>query len=192
LIKLFQIWSERPRFYTLFILKSQESKCILDYLFDLVNNEKCSSKVIEQIMNMLFNFVTYSDFNEDEYMEDDEIYDEKVQALPIKLDIDLDYDKTINGDLNYGTIILRPYSSSIINHIERIVTDNMSKKHLPAKPLKILARLSSFALNSKQQCEKIISIFIPYLIKNRKQSEVSFKNYSILTGLLIFRKFKGK
>jgi hypothetical protein len=43
---------------------------------------------------------------------------------------------------------------------------------LPAKPLKILARLSTFATNSQQQCEKIIQLLIPYLIKNRKQSEV--------------------
>ncbi len=75
--------------------------------------------------------------------------------------------------MNFGTIILKPYSNTIINHIEKIVLDNMSKKELPPTPLKILARLSSFAVDSKQQCEKIIRIFIPYLIKNRKQSEVS-------------------
>ena len=52
----------------------------------------------------------------------------------------------------------------IINHIEKIVLDYKSKKELPQTPLKISARLSSFAMDSKQQCEKIIRIFIPYLI----------------------------
>jgi hypothetical protein len=61
----------------------------------------------------------------------------------------------------------------IINHIEKTVLDNMSKKELPPTPFLILARLNSFADDSKQQCEKIILIFILYLIKNRKQSEVS-------------------
>ena len=90
------------------------------------------------------------------------------------------YVYVIIADLNFGTIILRPYSTTIINHVEKIVIDNMSKKQLPPKPLKILARLSSFALNSKQQCEKIISIFIPYLVKNRKQTEVKFNLFLFL------------
>ena len=70
----------------------------------------------------------------------------------------------------------------------------MSKKELPPKPLKILARLSSFAVNSKQQCEKIIRIFIPYLIKNRKQSEVSasfFFALNLKVSLIVFL-FKRK
>ena len=69
-------------------------------------------------------------------------------------------------------MILKPYVSSIVTHIEKIVIANMSKKILPAKPLKILARLSCFATNSQLQCEKIIQLLIPYLIKNRKQAEV--------------------
>lgn len=61
--------------------------------------------------------------------------------------------------------------TSIVDHIERIVTDNLAKKNLPTKPLKILARLSCFASNSAQQCEKIIQLLTSYVIKNRKQSE---------------------
>lgn len=37
-------------------------------------------------------------------------------------------------------MILKPHVGSIINHIELIVSQNISKKTLPAKPLKILAR----------------------------------------------------
>ena len=44
---------------------------------------------------MIFNLVTYSDFNENDYMETD---GESVRALPIKLDIDLSYDQTISGN----------------------------------------------------------------------------------------------
>ncbi len=75
-------------------------------------------------------------------------------------------------ELNYGTLLLKPYSNSIINHIERIVVANMSKKQLPSKPLKVLAHMGYFAFeNSQEQCEKIIRLFIPYLVKNRKLSE---------------------
>ena len=75
------------------------------------------------------------------------------------------------GEVNFGTVILRPYVDSIVRHIEKIVAANISKKTLPAKPLKILARLSCFATNSQEQSEKIIQLLIPYLVKNRRQTE---------------------
>lgn len=37
-------------------------------------------------------------------------------------------------------MVLKPYVTSIVSHVERIVINNMSKKTLPPKPLKILAR----------------------------------------------------
>lgn len=73
--------------------------------------------------------------------------------------------------MNFGTIILKPYVGSIINHIEKIVDLNISKKTLPTRPLKILARISCFASESNTQCERIIQLLVPYLIKNRKESE---------------------
>ncbi len=79
--------------------------------------------------------------------------------------------------MNYGTLLLKPYTNSIINHIERIVLANMSKKQLPTKPLKVLAHMGYFAYdNSQEQCQKIIHLFIPYMVKNRKLSEDSEVN----------------
>ena len=93
-----------------------------------------------------------------------------MQPLPFDVKSFKSDNLTFN-ELNFGTLILKPYVSSIVNHIEKIVVLNMSKKVLPAKPLKILARLSCFASNSQQQCEKIIQLLVPYLIRNRKQTE---------------------
>ena len=100
LIRLFLVWSEQPRFYSLFVFKPDDStpKCILDYLFDLMNNAKCSSKVIDQLMNLIFNLVTYSDFDENENkMEVDNLMEEKINVLPIQVDIDRNYDQTLTG-----------------------------------------------------------------------------------------------
>ncbi len=47
-------------------------------------------------------------------------------------------------------MIIKPYVSSIVNHIEKIVIANMSKKALPAKPLKILARFVNFIMTFKR------------------------------------------
>lgn len=98
----------------------------------------------------------------------------QVKKFNLKLNLNLNYFKfDFNNvdDLNFGTVILKPYVGSIINHIERIVDANLSKKTLPSKPLKILARISCFASESQTQCERIIQLLIPYLIKNRKESE---------------------
>ncbi|CAF0910115.1 unnamed protein product [Brachionus calyciflorus] len=107
---------------------------------------------------MLHSQVSFADFKE--YTE----------TLTLKLPFNLKA-KILSDELYMDTLILRPYVTSIINHIEKIVSLNMSKKTLPAKPLKILARISSFAANSQIQCEKIILLLIPYLLKNRTQSE---------------------
>ena len=78
-----------------------------------------------------------------------------------------------SGDdqLNVGTRLLRPYVASIVTHVETIVSANMSQKTLPSKPLKILARLSSFASASANplQCEKIVQLLTVYLVKNHNK-----------------------
>jgi hypothetical protein len=63
-----------------------------------MNNQKCSQKVIEQLMNLIYNLVTYSDFDENKNkMEVDNEMEEKINAFPIKIDVDLNYDQTLTG-----------------------------------------------------------------------------------------------
>ena len=118
----------------------------------------------------MHNLVTFADFKHEQ--KDLDQNEPNVLPLPFDNRFSFSHDNLNFGELNYGTLILKPYVSSIVNHIEKIVVMNMSKKVLPSKPLKILARLSGFATNSQAQCEKIIQLLVPYLIKNRKQSEV--------------------
>ena len=63
-----------------------------------MNNQKCSPKVIDQLMNLIYNLVTYSDFDENKNkMEVDNEMEEKINAFPIKIDVDLNYDQTLTG-----------------------------------------------------------------------------------------------
>jgi hypothetical protein len=63
-----------------------------------MNNQKCSPKVIDQLMNLIFNLVTYSDFEKNKNkMEVDNEMEEKINALPIKIYVDLNYDQTLTG-----------------------------------------------------------------------------------------------
>ena len=154
-----------------------KNKNILDILFELCDSPKCAQVVVDYVLDIVHNLVTFADFKAepnshmDESKEGD-VTSVVVQALPFDVKSFRAENRTFN-ELNFGTLILKPYVSSIVNHIEKIVVMNMSKKVLPAKPLKILARLSCFATNSQQQCEKIIQLLVPYLIKNRKQTEVN-------------------
>ena len=202
LLKIFLLWSERSIYYPLFVLKlgdfnridnnlinnilsiskssiqktsdhtleQLKTKNILDILFELMDSDKCSQLVIDYVLDIVHNLVTFADFKPEKTDQDVGL---NVQPLPFDNNYLLKKENLTFSELNFGTLILKPYVSSIVNHIEKIVTLNMSKKVLPAKPLKILARLSCFATNSQQQCEKIIQLLVPYLIKNRKQSEVS-------------------
>ena len=46
-------------------------KTILDYIFELIDTPKCSSTVIDFVMNIIYNFVTYGDFKEDAEITDE-------------------------------------------------------------------------------------------------------------------------
>lgn len=167
MLKIFNSWSERPKYYPLFVVKFEQpakNKVVLDVLFELIDSTKCCEKVINYVLDMIHNLVSFADFKEDDLIESSKVlpFDMTQFKKPCEEDV----------EINFGTILLKPHVNSIINHIERIVTANMKKKSLPSKPLKILSRLSSFADNSMKQCEKITQLLIPYLVKNRKQSEV--------------------
>jgi len=151
-----------------------KSQNILDLVFKLIDSPKCSQNVIDFVLDIVHNLVSYADFKVSDQMDaDDEVV---CKPLPFQLESSSTELSSSSEELNFGTLILKPHVSSIVNHIERKVLANMGKKELPTKPLKILARISCFASNSQQQCEKIIQLLIPYLIKNRKQTEDSEMN----------------
>jgi len=163
-------------------------------VFELINVQKCGTNVIDYVMDIVYNLVSYADFVEEvqneevkkELSEDEEtngffkLVNTKqlpfeIETIKSQLCADVITDDRQGGEqVNFGTCILNPHVSSIVDHIDRIVTNNLAKKVLPSKPLKILARISCFATNSSQQCEKIIQLLTSYLIKNRKQTEVAF------------------
>ncbi len=203
LLKIFSSWSEKSIYYPMFVIKLNnfdqvnseyvqtlsslyqvrktnlleyfKSRSVLDIVFELLDSPKCSSTVINFILDMIHNLISFADFKQEQNENSSEVMDTK--PLPFSVDhIVEEFKNTNEKDLNFGTMMLKPYVTSIINHIEKIVIANMSKKLLPTRPLKILARLSCFATNSQAQCEKIIQLLIPYLIKNRKQTEESESN----------------
>ncbi len=113
MLKIVSSWSERSIYYPLFVINSRtfdqvnQSKLkaltssdksnvieyfsernILDVLFQLLDAPKCSQQVINFLLDMIHNLVTFADFNEqkdgDELEEDDAYVHAK--SLPFNLD----------------------------------------------------------------------------------------------------------
>jgi hypothetical protein len=112
ILKIFSSWSERPIYYPLFVVNAKSfntvnqsklraltsndksvieyfsQKNILDVLFQLLDAPKCSQQVINFLLDMIHNFVTFADFNErsdkDEMEEQDAYMNTK--QLPFNLD----------------------------------------------------------------------------------------------------------
>lgn len=90
LLKIFGMWSERPYYYPLFAIRTCHfnnvtcessrfiadsgsykqclfgDKTVLDMLFELIDNDKCSQQVIDFVMDMVYNLVSFADFKEEE------------------------------------------------------------------------------------------------------------------------------
>lgn len=168
LMKIFLLWSEHSNYYPLFVIKLDnfnlvdkaimnklidqgktthnkksinlfdyfKNKNILDVMFELIDSPKCSQPVIDHVLDIIHNLVSFADLEKKDNDNSEEL---APKVLPF--DVDFIKQEFVNvNDLNFGTMILKPYVSSIVNHIEKIVAANMSKKVLPSRPLKILAR----------------------------------------------------
>lgn len=153
LLKIFMLWSERPLFYPLFVVRSSdfsdilsgtnnqsnylktfENKNLLELVFELADSPKCLQVVVNYTLDIVHNLVTYADFKSD---------DDDLKPLPFDVNWIRDQFKNQSEEeLNFGTMILKPHVTSIVNHVEKIVIANSSKKVLPVKPLKILARFA--------------------------------------------------
>jgi U3 small nucleolar RNA-associated protein 20 len=117
LLKIFSLWSERSKYYPLFVVKiadfnaidsnlvaSLEScakndssqmnimdyfktKSLLDVLFELIDNAKCSQAVIDFVLEIVHNLVTFADFKiEDKQEEEMSKGDEITKELPFELE----------------------------------------------------------------------------------------------------------
>lgn len=92
LLKIFALWSERPYYYPLLVIKTCDfelvnsnskelinsneyknkifgSKNVLEILFELIDSLKCSQTVIDYVMDMIYNLVSYADFKVEESMD---------------------------------------------------------------------------------------------------------------------------
>jgi len=108
LLKIFSLWSERSFYYPLFVINLQsfdsidssfiaksvntnfQSKSILDVLFELIDTANCSKLVIDYVLDIVYNLVTFADFKPDENIENEQEHYEQgnfiTKPLPFEVD----------------------------------------------------------------------------------------------------------
>lgn len=71
------------------MIEQFEKKNLLDVLFQLVDSPQCSQVVINHVIDMVFNLVSFADFVEEDDNEDGETF--VTRRLPFKLDFVRDH-----------------------------------------------------------------------------------------------------
>lgn len=125
-LKIFSLWSERPKYYPLFVIKLQhftqidanlissirsmeeakniglietyERKNLLDILFDLIDSNRCSCAVVDYVIEMVHNFVSFANFSEEDEITHDSDFSQKTKALPF--DVNFVEDEFKGGEKN--------------------------------------------------------------------------------------------
>lgn len=112
ILKIFSTWSARPRYYPLFVVRAADfaqagverpsnklkknvsagssplienfdRRNLLDVLFELVDSPQCSTVVVDFVIDMVHNMVSFADFVEEDEEEND---DYVTRRLPFKID----------------------------------------------------------------------------------------------------------
>ena len=124
LLKIYSLWSDRPFYYALFAIRSIDfnavpvrsveflssnnykynafnAKNVLDVLFDLINSTKCTQVVIDHVMEIVYNLVSYADFKAeqvDEANQDLLVGFNLVNTKPLPFDLDAIKNQYNNND----------------------------------------------------------------------------------------------
>jgi U3 small nucleolar RNA-associated protein 20 len=146
------------------MLKDKETPLI--FLVKLLLFEKTHKSVLQTLLDMFEKMLTLQDFEKEDpnAMDVDEFKPKSMHPIVSnKLDI------VKNDAINYGSAILLPHITNILNFFER----NLKKqsKHITNRTeLIILSRISEFALDPTM-CNTLLTLVLPILQKKSGDSE---------------------
>ena len=85
------------------MLEFFSDKSILDLLFDLIDSPKCVQIVVNFVLEMIHNLVTYADFKEGDEKAENDDYELNVKELPFNVDfITNEFKNSSNFNVNFG------------------------------------------------------------------------------------------
>lgn len=177
LLKLFTQWGSNPRYFPLLMKHHPENQdCyILPSIMKLLLNKQSRPSVVNSIMEMFEKLLSL--------IPDDEESELKIpidHLLPIQDNI-LDRLK-LHEKLNYGSCILLPHASSILEIIKRKL-ENKSK-NINQLELFILSRISELVWESAIS-DEVLKLLLPVALKKCSLGEETVLKYvSTISNLL--------
>lgn len=153
LLKLFITWSKNPRYYRLLV------KSISDQQFDakttplsriigLLNGDKTSDTVCQEIMKMIISMLTLDTSSDSE-------------TIMVQNSQTLDDDQIPGNDMNLGSYMLMPFIMDILYYIQKVMKRRRSinKDHLL-----VLSHIAEHVKN-KESCDALTNMLLPMIVK---------------------------
>ncbi|XP_062545125.1 small subunit processome component 20 homolog [Armigeres subalbatus] len=152
LLKLFITWSKNPRYYQLLVRSlSSEGFDIkftpLAYIVSLLNGEKTSDAVCQEIMKMVTSMLIL-DTSETEIME-------------VHNSLLVNRNQLIENGVNLGSHLLMPFVMNIISYIQKIM---MRKRSINKDHLLVLSRIADHVKN-EESCDAITDMLLPMVVR---------------------------
>lgn len=154
LLKLFITWGSIPKYFPLLVkhVEKDETQYVLEHLVRLLMEEKCNVSVYNAIMEMLEKLLKLQKGEEEK-----ELPIENLQ--PIQKNI-LDR-LSVDGTLNYGSCILLPYASKIL---EKIKLKLAKGKSIGQRELFIVSRISELVWEADIS-DQVLHLMVPIILK---------------------------
>ncbi|CAG9786026.1 unnamed protein product [Diatraea saccharalis] len=160
LLKLFNTWCQNPRYYVLLttVSENDHSLCVLPAIFKLLLAPKTSPGVVNMILDMVEKLLTLTEDNDNEDNETIPIV--SFNTLPIV------GNKNIEGikEINFGSTILIPHISSILEVMKRRIANAAKSNTVNRRDLLILSRVTEL-VSSPEMCDELLNLLLPILVK---------------------------
>ncbi|CAH1799075.1 unnamed protein product [Owenia fusiformis] len=162
LLKVFRMWSQNPRYFTLFSKLKEDSDDIspLPNILALLASPHVRPNVVTMVMEIVENLLT----TRDEDLQEGEVMLHVEHCVQVK-----DLEKSFEEAPSYGVKLLFPHVPLVFAHLSRVVAKmaekRTGKQTVPAKELAILSRLSIF-VTEPEQSAVVIGLLIPFLAAN--------------------------
>ncbi|XP_068744813.1 small subunit processome component 20 homolog [Montipora capricornis] len=178
LLRLLFAWSKNSRFFPLLSRKPVENPnlSIMSCVFACLRVPLVSAEVVAMVMEMTDNLLSI-------------VAEEEIDFLECGSELELPTDYSQKNRPTYGTMLVLPHLSEILEYLNRTVKQavenkgkNKGKLVLPSRELSVLSKISPFVKDA-QQSTTLLEVLIPLL--NSSQKEESANNIlSTVKGLL--------
>lgn len=154
LVKLFNIWCENPRYYTLLVTCSEDEKPVsaLSSIFNLLLAPKTAPGVVNMILDMIEKLLTLTE-------DEEELKIPKIESF-----CTLEISGDDRNDINFGSKILIPHLPSILEVMKRRIANSAKSNTVNRRDLLILSRVTEM-VTTPEMCDDLLSLLLPILVK---------------------------